>query len=109
MVALLGTNSFKEVCERAEAGDAEALIVKKACGYQIAKNIGAMASVLGGKVDAIILTGGMAWQESHNNYIRSLVEFIAPVVVFAGEDELRALVLNAILALDKQIEVKIYK
>jgi butyrate kinase len=109
MVALLGTNSFKEVCARAEAGDNEAKIVIKASGYQTAKFIGAMAAVLEGKVDAIILTGGMAHQESHVNYIKSLVGFIAPVVVYAGEDELRALAFNAILALDHQVEVKVYK
>jgi len=109
MVALLGTNSFKEICARAEAGDTEAIIIIKACGYQTAKYIGAMAAVLEGKVDAIILTGGMAHQESHVDYIKSLVCFIAPVVVYAGEDELRALAFNAILALDHQVEVKIYK
>jgi len=51
----------------------------------------------------------MAHQESHVDYIKSLVCFIAPVVVYAGEDELRALAFNAILALDHQVEVKIYK
>ena len=109
MVALLGTNSFREVCARADAGDTEAIIVKRACGYQVAKQIGAMAAVLEGKADAIILTGGMAHEDSHVKYIKSLVGFIAPVVVYPGEDEIRALVFNAILALDHLIEVKVYK
>jgi len=68
-----------------------------------------MASVLSGNVDAIILTGGMAFQESHMNKIRSMVEFIAEVVVYPGEDELKALAFNGLLALDGKIEIKTYE
>jgi butyrate kinase len=109
MMAYLGTNSFIEVCKRAEEGDAKALLIKSACSYQIGKEIGAMASVLNGNVDAIILTGGMAYQESFTDKIKSMVAFIAVVVVYPGEDELKALAFNGLLALDGKIEIKTYE
>ena len=65
MVAYLGTNNFIEVCTRAENGDKNAVLIREAIIYQISKEIGAMAAVLEGKVDVIILTGGLAYQSSH--------------------------------------------
>lgn len=109
MMAYLNTNSFIEVCKMVEKGDKKAALITAAAAYQVGKEIGAMAAVLGGKVDAIILTGGMAYQESHMNKIRSMVEFIAEVVVYPGEDELKALAFNGLLALDGKIEIKTYK
>ena len=109
MVAYLGTNNFIEVCQRAKNGDEYAILVKQAVSYQIGKEIGSMAAVLNGKVDAIILTGGIAYQESNVNYIRSMVEFIARVVVYPGEDEMKALAFNGLLALDGRIGIKSYK
>src|SRR5450759_1938094 len=82
MVAYLGTNNFKEVCKMAENGNQEALLIRNAVSYQIGKEIGAMAAVLNGNVDAIILTGGMAYQETNVASIKSMVEFIANVVVY---------------------------
>jgi butyrate kinase len=108
MVAYLGTNSFIEVCKMAEEGDKKAILIRKAASYQIGKEIGAMAAVLNGKVDAIILTGGMAYQDTNINDIRSMVSFIANVVVYPGEDELKALAFNGLLALDGKIEIKDY-
>ena len=108
MVAYLGTNSFIEVCKMAENGNQKAILISNAAAYQIGKEIGAMASVLHGNVDAIILTGGMAHQESHINYIRSMVSYIAEVVVYPGEDEMKALAFNGLLALDGKIEIKTY-
>lgn len=108
MVAYLGTNNFIEVCQRAKNGDSMALLVREAAAYQTGKEIAAMASVLCSKVDAIILTGGLAFEESHVNYIRSMVEFIARVVVYPGEDELKALAFNGLLALDGKIRIRIY-
>ena len=67
-----------------------------------------MAAIFHGEVDAIILTGGLAYQETHVNKIRSMIEFIAQVVVYPGEDEIRALAFNGLLALDGKIEIKIY-
>jgi butyrate kinase len=108
MVAYLGTNNFKDVCEMAEKGDEKAILVRDAASYQVSKEIGSMAVVLKGKVDAIILTGGMAYQESNIEYIKSMVGSIAEIVVFPGEDELRALAFNGLLALKKEIEIKEY-
>jgi len=109
MMAYLDTNSFIEVCKMTEKGDEKAILISNAAAYQVGKEIGAMASVLSGNVDAIILTGGMAFQESHMNKIRSMVEFIAEVVVYPGEDELKALAFNGLLALDGKIEIKTYE
>lgn len=108
MMAYLGTNSFMEVCKMAENGDQKAILISKAVSYQIGKEIGAMAAVLDGKVDAIILTGGMAYQESNINNIRAMVSFIAEVVVYPGEDELKSLAFNGLLALDGKIEIRDY-
>jgi len=108
MMAYLGTNSFIEVCKMADEGDQVAILISKAASYQVGKEIGSMAAVLEGKVDAIILTGGMAHQDSYINYIRSMVSFISEVVVYPGEDELKALAFNGLLALDGKIEIKDY-
>jgi butyrate kinase len=109
MMAYLGTNNFVEVCKLAEDGDEKALLIREAASYQIGKEIGAMAAVLKGDIDAIILTGGMAFQDANINSIKSMVSFIAKVVVYPGEDELKALAYNGLLALDGKIEIKTYK
>jgi len=108
MVAYLGTNSFLEVCKRAEDGDEKALLIRNAASYQIGKEIGAMASVLKGNVDAIILTGGMAYQEANVKNIKAMVSYIAEVIVYPGEDEMKALAFNGLLALDCKIDIKTY-
>jgi len=108
IVAYLGTNSFIEACAMAERGDQKAILIREAIAYQIAKEIGAMATVLEGKVDAIILTGGLAYQESHVERIKKMVGFIAEIVVFPGEDEIKALAFNGLMALDRKIEIKTY-
>ncbi|HZY24999.1 MAG TPA: butyrate kinase [Bacteroidales bacterium] len=109
MVAYLGTNSFIDVCRLAENGDEKALLIREAASYQIGKEIGAMAAVLKGEVDAIILTGGMAFEDANIKSIKSMVSFIADVIVYPGEDELKALAFNGLLALDGKIEIKTYK
>ncbi len=109
MVAYLGTNNFMEICARAEGGDKTAKLVRDAASYQISKEIGAMAAVLKGEVDAIILTGGMAHQESNTSLIRDYVGFIAPLIIYPGEDELKALSYNGLLAIRGEIEIKEYK
>lgn len=108
MVAYLGTNSFREVCRKAEEGNQEAILLRDAAAYQTAKEIGSAAAVLEGKVDAIILTGGMANQEDHVERIKAMIGFIAPVIVYPGEDEMRSLAFNALLALDGKIPVRDY-
>ena len=108
MVAYLGTNNFKKVCKLAENGDQKALLIRNAASYQIGKEIGAMAAVLNGQVDAILLTGGMAYQEANIKSIKSMVDFIADVVVYPGEDKMKALAYNGLLALDGKIEIRTY-
>jgi len=108
IVAYLGTNNFIDVCNMADNGDKKAIIIREAISYQISKEIGAMAAVLDGKVDAIILTGGLAHQESHVGRIKKMVGFISDVAVFPGEDEIKALAFNGLLALDGKIEIKEY-
>src|SRR6185437_658242 len=87
----LGTKDLREVERRIVAGDANAALIFDAMVYQIAKEIGAMATVLHGRVDALLITGGMAHSEKLIAQIRSAVEWIAPLVVYPGEDELQAL------------------
>ena len=108
LVALLGTNSVQEVVARTQAGDAEAKRVLDAMSYQVGKAIGAAAAVLHGAVDAIILTGGIAHNAPVCDYIRKMTDFIAPVVVRPGENELEALAMNALRVLRGEIEPLVY-
>ncbi len=91
MTAYLGTNNAKEIIEKAEAGDAEYKLVVDAMAYQIAKGIGEMATVLEGDVDAIILTGGIAYSKYLMELISKRVAFIGEVAVMPGENEMKAL------------------
>jgi butyrate kinase len=109
MVAYLSTNSFMEASKRAEAGDEYAALIVEGCSYQTAKEIGGMAAVLGGNVDAIIMTGGLAYDAKHVERISALVQKIAPIFVYPGEDELKALAFNGLLAVTGRITVKEYK
>ncbi len=87
----LGTRDVREAAERAARGDEQAALVLDAMAYQVAKAIGELAAVLDGKVDAVLLTGGAAHGEGLVGAIRRRVEWIAPVFVYPGEDELLAL------------------
>jgi butyrate kinase len=95
----LGTRDAREAVARAAAGDATAVLVVEAMAYQVAKSIGAMAVALEGRVDAVLLTGGMAHQAGVVEPIRRRVEWIAPVVTLPGEDELGALAGGALRVL----------
>ena len=77
MMAYLGTNDFIEVCKRAENGESRAILVRDAFTYQVGKEIGSMAAVLSGNIDAIILTGGIAHHTTTVTNIKSMVDFIA--------------------------------
>jgi len=88
----LGTKDLLEVERRIAAGDARAKTVFDAMVYQIAKDIGAMATVLQGRIDALLVTGGMAYSQRLLGELRERVGWIAPVSVYPGEDELQALV-----------------
>lgn len=106
--AHLGTSDAREVEKRIAEGDAFAELVYRTTAYQIAKDIAAMASVMKGKVDAIILTGGVAYSELMTGMIRERVEFIAPVEIYPGEFEMDALAGGAIRVLEGREEPKYY-
>jgi len=108
-VAYLDTNDARVVESAALDGDPKAKMVHDAMGYQVSKEIGAAATVLNGNVDAIILTGGMAYGKPMVNLIRERVGFIAPIVIYPGEDEMLALAQGVIRVLNGEEEVKEYK
>ncbi|MBN2900000.1 MAG: butyrate kinase [Clostridia bacterium] len=91
LVAYLGTNDVREVQAKIDAGDAKAKLVLDAMCYQIAKEIGMMATVLKGKVDGVVLTGGIAYSNYVTDTITEMVDYIATVYVRPGEDEMKAL------------------
>jgi butyrate kinase len=109
LVAYLGTNDGGEILKRIEAGDEKAREVFEAMAYQVAKEIGAMATVLQGEIDAIVLTGGLAYIDVLVNWIRARIEFLAPVTVVPGEDEMLALCEGTLGALLGECDVKEYK
>ncbi|MBN1132633.1 MAG: butyrate kinase [Bacteroidales bacterium] len=108
LMAYLGTKDAHRVEIMAGEGDAKAKLIQDAMAYQISKEIGSMATVLGGQVNAIILTGGIANNEYITNFIKDRVNFIAPVLVYPGEDEMRALALNGNLLIKGEIKPKEY-
>lgn len=107
VVAYLGTNDMRFVEEKAATEESYAMVQNAMC-YQIAKEIGAMAAVLKGKVDAILLTGGIAYGKPITDYITEMVGFIAPVKVYPGEDEMRALAMNGLMILRGETMAKNY-
>ncbi len=109
MVAHLGTNDMRQVADRAHGGEKKAELLYRAMAYQIAKNIGAMAAVLSGNVDAIVLSGGIAHDRIFITWIEERVRFIAALVTIPGEEEMEALALGALRVLRKEEEAKIYR
>jgi len=108
-VAYLGTNNAYEVGVRANDGDEKAKLIQEALAYQVSKEIGSLAAVLKGKVDAILLTGGIAYNNNFIVLIKEMVEFIAPVGVYPGEDEMKALATNGLMILNGELEALTYK
>jgi len=104
----LGTRDLRDVTGRMAEGDEKAGLVFDAMVYQTAKEIGAMATVLDGRLDAVILTGGMANETKVVNRLRDAVGFIAPLVVIPGEDELRSLADGAFRVLDGEEDARVY-
>jgi len=108
MYSYLGTKDFRDVEKRIINGDDEAILITDSMIYQIAKDVGAMATVLNGKVDAILITGGLAKSDWLIKNLRRRIEFIAPVHVYPGEDELRALTEGVLRVLKGEEQAKIY-
>ena len=105
--AYLGTNDMQEVTKMAET-DEKAKLLFDAFVYQVSKDIGARAATLKGEVDAIILTGGIAYGNKVTDGIKDYVGWIAPVVVYPGEDELLALAQGGLRVLNGEEEAKEY-
>ncbi|HOY85237.1 MAG TPA: butyrate kinase [Candidatus Syntrophosphaera sp.] len=108
LMAYLGTDSGIEVNERIQAGDAKAKLITDAMCYQVAKEAGACATVLKGKVDAIFLSGGLVYNDYIVQQIRSRVEFIAPIKLYPGEREMEALCQGGLRVLNGLEEAQDY-
>ncbi|MDD3787319.1 MAG: butyrate kinase [Petrimonas sp.] len=108
IVAYLGTNDAYLAERAAKDGDKKSLEVMEAMAYQVAKEIGAMSTVLKGDVDAILITGGIANSTWFCNLMLERIHKIAPVHIYPGEDEMRALADNARMVLSGEIEAKEY-
>ncbi len=109
LVAYLGTNSAYDTEAAAFEGDEKASLVLQAMAYQVAKDIGAMGTVLKGEVDSILITGGVANSKWFVNLIAERIHKIAPTHVYPGEDEMRALAFNGLRVLKGEAEIKEYK
>jgi butyrate kinase len=109
LVAYLGTNSAYDVEQRAAAGDTKAKLIYDAMAYQVAKEIGAMAAVLTFEVNGILITGGIAYDKYFVNQIISKVYKIAPVHIYPGEDEMKALAMNGLRVIRGETKVRKYE
>lgn len=109
LIAHMGTNDLREVERRIAAGDEHAKLIFETMAYQVSKEIGSCAAVLEGRVDAIVVTGGLAYSEKFVTLIRDKVSFIAPVLVYPGEDELRALAEGAFRVLRGEEQAREYE
>lgn len=109
IVAYLDTNDFRALEQKANSGDAKSKLIFDAFVFQVSKEIGKCAAVLCGKVNAILLTGGIAYSKGVTAAIKDMVGFIAPVVVYPGEDELLALAQGGLRVLKGEEQGKEYK
>ncbi|HBH12886.1 MAG: Butyrate kinase [Clostridiales bacterium 38_11] len=108
LIAYLGTNNAKVVGEMCKDGDENARLIYEGMAYQVAKEISANAAVLCGEVDAIVITGGIAFDKQLVSWIEKRVSFISKVIVYPGEDELAALAEGGLRILRGEEEAKIY-
>jgi butyrate kinase len=108
LMAYLGTSDMGQVETSIRQGHEKALLLLQAMAYQIAKDIGAMSTVLNGKVDAIVLTGGLANSAMLVDSIADRVKFIAPVNVYPDEKEMLALAAGALRVLAGTEAIKHY-
>lgn len=109
LTAHLGTTDVPAIIKSIEEGDKKAELILGAMIYNVAKSIGAAATVLCGKIDAILLTGGIAYSDYVVPRLEKRISFIAPVYVYPGEDEMKALALNAIGALKGELPIQVYQ
>jgi len=108
LVAYLGTNNAYDVEKMVDAGNANAELIYHAMAYQVAKFIGEMYTVLNCEVDAILITGGIAYDKGFVNWIQERVYKLAPIHIYPGEDEMKALAINGLMVVRVELEVKVY-
>ena len=106
--AYLGTNDMRDVEKMVSEGDAKAKEIRDAFIFQVSKNIGSMSCVLKGKVDQIIVTGGIAYDKEAVAGLKEAAQWIAPFTVYPGEDELLALVQGGLRVMNKEEEACVY-
>jgi butyrate kinase len=109
MVAYLGTNNAAEVEEMVKSGNIKALMVYEAMAYQVSKAIGEMYTVLKGEVDAILITGGIAYDKNFVNWIQQRIYRLAPIHIYPGEDEMRALAINGLMVIRGELFQREYR
>jgi len=109
LMGYLGTNDVREVEKMINGGDSRAKLILEAQAYQIAKDIGEMATVVSGKVDKVVLTGGVANSKMLTEWIRPRVEWIAPMQVVPGENELESLALGTLRVLTGEERAHVYE
>lgn len=109
LAAHLGTTDVQAIQKRIDEGDEHARLILEAMIYHIAKAVGGAAVALWGEVDAILLTGGIAYSEYITSRLKARVSFLAPVFIYPGEDELEALALNGLGALRGELPIQEYK
>lgn len=108
MLSYVGTTDFREICARVVSGDERFTAAYRALVYQLAKDIGAMAAVLHFEVDAIVYTGGMAYEQFFCDDITAYVGRLASVLRFPGEEEMRALAEGALRVLHGEAQAEAY-
>lgn len=108
LAAHLGTNNAYEVEQRVRNGDGHATLIYEAMAYQVAKFAGSMAVALKGKVDGILVTGGIAYDKWFVEKLREYAGWIAPFYIYPGENEMEALAMNGLMAFTGEITVKEY-
>ena len=108
LVAYTGSNDMRDLLKAAAEGDKEIAATVDAFHYQIGKEVGAMAAVMKGQVDQIILTGGIAYGQETVDAITDMVGWIAPITVYPGEDELLALAQGALRVLNGEEPARVY-
>ena len=109
IVSYLNTVNAKEVEERINNGDGYAKLIYDALALQVAKAIGELSTVVNGNVDAIIITGGIAYSKYMSESISNRVKFIAPVEIMPGENELEALALGVLRVMNGEEEATVYR
>jgi len=103
LCAHLGTNNAYEVEQRVKKGDEQATLIYEAMAYQISKFIGAMAVVLRGNVDGILITGGIAYDKWFTEKLKEFSGWIGPFYIYPGENEMEALAMNALRVLHGEV------